>query len=131
MTGPYAALQAAAVAAVQAATGLEALTGIYDGPPPRALFPYVSIGSSLISDWSTKTEIGREVRLALTLWDDGAEPARLHRMIPDLEAAILAMPAQLSGWRIISRTLGRVFLNRDPQGPWAGLVEYRIRLFQD
>jgi hypothetical protein len=131
MTGPYAAVQAAVVAALEAAQGLQELTGIYDGPPARAAFPYVSMGNSLTSDWGTKTEAGREIRLALTLWDDGAEPARLHRMIPDIEAAILALPAQLDGWRIISRALVRVYLARDPQGPWAGLVEHRIRLFQN
>ena len=38
------ALQAAAVSALAAHPVLaDALTGIYAGPPPRALFPYVAI----------------------------------------------------------------------------------------
>lgn len=51
------------------------LTGIYDGPPARAAFPYVVIDAGSESDWSHKSGVGREVLLALTVWDD--VPARL------------------------------------------------------
>jgi hypothetical protein len=123
------AVQAAAIAALAAHPALSAaLTGIYDGPPPRSAFPYVSITDGLVSDWSTKTATGREIRLALTLWDDGEEASRLHSLMGHIEDAIAAMPRDLPGWRVASNVFLRSFVVRDPAGPWAGLVEHRIRI---
>lgn len=130
MSGAYAAVQAALLSAVSAAPELAALTGIYDGPPPRAAFPYASFSSTAASDWSTKTEQGRELRLAITLWDDGERAARLLQLAAALEQVVAGLPSQLDGWRIVSLALARTFIARDPQGPWAGLVEHRIRLFK-
>ena len=130
MSGAYAAVQAALLSAVSAAPELAALTGIYDGPPPRAAFPYASFSSTAASDWSTKTEQGRELRLAITLWDDGERAARLLQLAAALEQVVAGLPSQLDGWRIVSLALARTFIARDPQAPWAGLVEHRIRLFK-
>ena len=122
-------LQTAVVTALEAHPALAgALTGVYDGPPPHAAFPYVAIADGLVSDWSTKTASGREIRLALTIWDDGAEAARLHDLIGHTEDAVAALPRDLPGWRIASCVFLRSFVARDPAGPWAGLVEYRVRL---
>jgi hypothetical protein len=129
MTDAMQILHEAAVSALEAHPVLTAeLTGIYDGPPPRAAFPYVSIGDGIISDWSTKTAPGREIRLALTLWDDGEEASRLHSLMGHVEDAIAAMPRDLGGWRIASLVFLRSMVVRDPAGPWAGLVEHRVRM---
>jgi Protein of unknown function (DUF3168) len=122
-------LQEALIAALDAHPVLGAeLTGIYDGPPPRAGFPYVSIGDGLTADWSTKTEAGREIRIALTVWDDGEEVSRLSSLMGHVEDAIAAMPRDLPGWRIASLVFLRSMVVRDAAGPWAGLVEYRVRM---
>lgn len=124
-------LQQAVVAHLSADPALADLTGVYDGPPPRAAFPYAAIGDGLVTDWSTKTEQGREVRFAVTLWDDGEVPARLHRLTGAVEAAMATLPHTLDGGRIISLTFLRTLIARDAAGPWAGLVEHRIRILQD
>lgn len=122
-------LQAAAVAALTAHPVLaNALTGVYDGPPPRAAFPYVAINDGIASDWSTKTDAGREIRLALTVWDDGESTTRLSNLMSHVEDAVLAIPRDLPDWRIASLVFVRSMVVRDPAGPWAGLVEYRVRL---
>ena len=122
-------LQAAAVAALTAHPVLaNALTGVYDGPPPRAAFPYVAINDGIASDWSTKTDAGREIRLALTVWDDGESTTRLSNLMSHVEDAVLAIPRDLPNWRIASLMFLRSMVVRDPAGPWAGLVEYRVRL---
>lgn len=131
MTDAVQAVQAAAVAALEAHPALSSeLAGIYDGPPPRAVFPYVSIGDGLVSDWSTKSEAGREIRLALTVWDDGEEATRLHKLMGHVEDAIAAMPRDLSGWRVASNVFLRSLVVRNPAGPWAGLVEFRVRVLE-
>ena len=123
------AVQAAAVAALQVHPVLAAeLTGIYDGPPPRAAFPYISVAEGLVSDWSTKTTTGREIRLALTVWDDGEEASRLHILMGHAEDAVAAMARDLPGWRVASNAFLRSLVVRDAAGPWAGLVEFRVRV---
>jgi hypothetical protein len=128
MSDALIALQTAAVSALANAPGLELLTGVYDGPPPRAVFPYLSVGAALVSDWSTKTEAGREIRFAVTIWDEGEEALRLQQLMGAAEAALLALPRDLPGWRIASNVFTRSLIARDPAGPWAGLVEHRVRL---
>ena len=129
MSDAVQALQAAAVAALTAHPVLNAeISGIYDGPPSRAAFPYIAITDGLTSDWSTKTEAGREIRLALTVWDDGESATRLAKLMGHVEDAVMAMPSDLDGWRIASLVFTRSMVVRDAAGPWAGLVEHRVRL---
>jgi Protein of unknown function (DUF3168) len=122
-------LQEATVSALQAhpVLGTE-LSGVYDGPPPRAAFPYVSIADGLTADWSTKTARGREIRLALTVWDENDQASRLSSLMGHVEDAITAVPSDLPGWRIASVVFLRSMVVRDPVGPWAGLVEFRVRM---
>jgi hypothetical protein len=124
-------LQEAAVSALQVHPVLATeLAGIFDGPPPRAAFPYISIADAFETDWSTKTEQGREIRLALTIWDDGDEASRLTSLKTHVEDAIAAMPRDLPGWRIASLVFLRSIISRDPVGPWAALVEHRVRMLR-
>ena len=56
------AIQIAAIAALQSHPVLaQSLSGIYDGPPVRAAYPYISLAGSLSTDWSTKTTNSRVV----------------------------------------------------------------------
>lgn len=122
-------VQAAVVEALQAHPVLASeLTGVYDGPPPRAGFPYISIADGLVTDWSTKTATGREIRLAMTVWDDGEEALRLHVLMGHAEDAIAAMARDLPRWRVASNVFVRSLVARDAAGAWAGLVEHRIRI---
>ncbi len=131
MSGAVAAVQAAIVAAISGHTALMAgLTGVYDGPPPRAGFPYLSISGGGSSDWSTKTARGRELRIGLTLWDDGAEAARLHRLMALVEEAVPGIARDLPGWRVASVVFVRSLVARDAAGPWAGFVEFRVRVLE-
>ena len=131
MTDAVRQIQTAIVAALQAHPALtRILTGIYDGPPVRAADPYISLSGGLVTDWSTKTEIGREIRLALNIWDDGEEPARLHDIMGHVEDGIAALAENVGEWRVASNVFLRSLIARDPAGPWAGLIEHRIRLLK-
>lgn len=132
MSGAVAVLQQAAVAALRADPVLaEELSGVFDGPPPRARFPYLAIGDALEGDWSTKTEIGREIRLPLTLWDEEANPTRLNRLMAAAGDALAPLSGVHQGWRIVSVQFLRSAVTRTAAGPWAGLIEHRIRLMAE
>lgn len=125
-----AALQAALVAALADRPGLgDVVSGVFDGPPPRAPFPYVAIGGWSSSDWSHKTGRGREHRLAISIWDDGESPARLRTLMVEAESAIEGIGA-VDGADLVSLVFLRSRVIRDTSGPWAGIIEYRARLLE-
>jgi Protein of unknown function (DUF3168) len=129
MTDAVRAVQTALVSALEAHPAIAAShIEVYDGPEPRAAFPYISVTDGLVNDWSTKTAIGREFRMALTVWEEGEEAARLHDLMAHVEDAVAALPRDLPGWRVASIAFVRSFVTRDTAGPWAGLVEYRLRV---
>ena len=122
-------LQEAVVAALEANAFIaDTVSGIYDGPPPRAPYPYIAIGGGVATDWSTKSARGREVHVALTIWDDGEVPARLHALVAAVEEAFETLPRNLSGWHVAGVTFLRSLIARDANGPWAGIVEHRVRM---
>lgn len=101
------------------------LTGVYDGPPARAAFPYAVIDTGSESDWSHKSGEGREVLIALTIWDE--EPARLAELA-DMVEVLAAGVGMLTGWQLVSMRLLRRRTVRDVAGPWAAAIDFRARL---
>lgn len=116
------ALQAALATSLSA---IGELTGVFDGPPARAAFPYAAIDASLESDWSHKSGKGREVMVAVTVWDD--QPARLQQLADAVEAAALDLGVA-GDWQLVSLQLIRRRTIRDVAGPWATAVDFRARL---
>ncbi len=107
-----------------ALAGLE-ITGVYDGPPARAPFPYAVLDAGTESDWSHKNGEGREVLVAVTIWDD--QPVRLHALADAAEAAVAAA-GDVQGWQLASLRLLRRRTVRDVAGPWATAIDFRARL---
>ncbi|WP_343346193.1 DUF3168 domain-containing protein [Sphingomicrobium sp. XHP0239] len=117
-----AALQAAIVRALEPVDGL---SGIYDGPPARAAYPYVAVDARDERDWGHKTGAGREVLAAVTVWDD--VPARLEALIEEVEPALAAI-GPVEGWQLVTLNFVKRGLKRDVAGPWAGQMDFRARL---
>ncbi|HUG46425.1 MAG TPA: DUF3168 domain-containing protein [Sphingomicrobium sp.] len=112
-------------AIAQALAGIEELTGVYDGPPARAAFPYAAIDASLESDWSHKSGTGREVMVAVTVWDD--QPVRLQKLADLAEGTVLSV-AVAGEWQLVTLRLIRRRTIRDVAGPWAAAIDFRARL---
>lgn len=131
MSGAAGAVQAALVAALAADPIIAAAgCGVFDGPPARAPYPYVAIDGGQVLDWSVKGARGREHRVGITIWDDGMASARLHGLMAAAEEAVEAMPRQIGTHRVASILFLRGRIVRDADGPWAGLIEYRIRTIE-
>ena len=112
------ALQAAIAAAL---TGVSGLTGVFDGPPARATYPYVALDATTETDWGHKSGAGREVMVAITLWDD--QPVRLHELADAVETL-----GAVAGWQLVTMRLVRRRVVRDVAGPWAAAVDFRARM---
>lgn len=123
-------MSAGTVLQAELASALEALgvlSGVYDGPPARAAYPYVALDCGQERDWGHKSGEGREVFAAITLWDE--EPARLHETADTVEAAALSIEVS-DGWDLVSLRLVKRRILRDVAGPWAASIDLRARLLR-
>ena len=111
-----------------ALAGVEELTGVFDGPPARAAFPYAALDATTETDWGHKNGEGREVLVAITLWDD--QPVRLHALADAIEANVDGLPA-IDGWQLVTMRLVRRRIVRDVAGPWAAAIDFRARMLED
>ena len=116
------ALQTAVAAAL---SGVAELTGVFDGPPARAAYPYVALDATTETDWGHKSGDGREVMVGITVWDD--QPVRLHSLADLVEASLQALPA-IAGWQLVTMRLVRRRVLRDVAGPWAAAIDFRARM---
>lgn len=101
------------------------LSGVFDGPPARAAYPYAAIDATTESDWSHKTGAGREVMVAITIWDD--EPVRLHRLADAAEERLAGLSG-IAAWQLVTMNPVRRRVVRDVSGPWAAALDYRARM---
>lgn len=132
MTGALEAVQQSLVAVLNAHQPLtDVVSGIYDGPPPRARFPYVALATGAALDWSFKGGTGRELSLALTVHDDGVSGARLHHVMALVEDALAGGLVGSGGWQIVTFDFRRTRVLRSAVSPWNGLIEYRARVLRE
>lgn len=117
------AVQQALVAALGSVAGI---TGVFDGPPPDAVAPYLVIGPDLIVDAGHKTGVAHEHRVVVTAWDDRPGVARLKALLGAVEAAALGLSGVWAGQRIVSARLIRMSLGGVQDGWRPGLIELRI-----
>ncbi len=126
----------AVLAAARAAlAGVEGLAGVFEAGPVRAMVPFATLEVTAESDWGHKSGDGRELRLAATVRDEGESGARARAIVALVEAALLALPAALDGWRIASVALLRTRAARERAkggtGGWAATSEFRVRMLAD
>jgi len=112
-------------AIAQELTAVPELTGVFDGPPARAAYPYVALDATTESDWSHKSGAGREVLVAITVWDD--QPVRLHGLADEVETRVQAL-AVTDAWQLVTMRLVRRRVVRDVAGPWAAAIDFRARM---
>jgi hypothetical protein len=121
------ALGAALVAAVAGAVDV----AVFDAPPVRGAMPHVQIEEPVLADWSAKDWAGHEARFALLVRDGGERPVRVRALLALAGDAVLAMPAGLDGWRVVTMRRVRERVVRSgagDSGAWLGAAEFVARL---
>lgn len=112
---------------VAALADVPGITGIYDGPPPDAMPPYLVLGADLVSDWSTKTERGHEHRIAINAWAPGPGSAVVKPVLGAVEARLAALAGERNGLAVVSTQLLRTLVLTDAEGWTQGIIEFRVR----
>ena len=119
-----AALQAAAMAALANVAGL---SGVYPGAPVQGAVPFAIVEAGAESDWGHKSGAGRELRLAVSIFDEGERPERVHALSAAAGAALEGMDA-VAGWSLVTFRLVRARTVKERSGRWAALIEFRARM---
>lgn len=96
----------------------------------RASAPWLALVASAAIDWSTKTLVGREVRIAFELRLRGDDPATGGNIAESVDARVLGLPAQQPGFRVVSATFLRGRAERRAHNARALLREYRFCILQ-
>jgi len=100
---------------------------ITEEKPARPTLPWLSIASSAAIDWSTKTEVGQEVRIALELQCRGDLPDAAASLVTAIDAHVRSLPAAQTGFAIVGRQFMRSRSEQRSPTTRAILMEYRFR----
>ncbi len=101
---------------------------LFDAVPVRASVPQAVLGEPGDSDWGAAGIEGRELRVALTLTDEGEQPRRLRLCVQAAEAIGLA-GALADGWRVAGLSMTGTRMAKTG-ARWTASVEWRARLWR-
>jgi len=101
---------------------------LFDAVPVRASVPQAVLGEPSDNDWSAAGIEGRELRVALTLTDEGEQPRRLRACVQAAEA--IGLPEILAdGWRVAGLSVTATRMAKTG-ARWTASVEWRARLWR-
>lgn len=121
--------QALIAAAAEALRALPALTGVHEAMPIQAAAPYATVEAGLELDWGHKSGRGRELRLMVTLRDQGERPVRLRALAAAAQAALDGLEA-VDGWQLVTLAFVRSMTVAEGAGSWLTMLDYRARLLE-
>jgi hypothetical protein len=81
------------------------------------------------TDWSHKSGTGREVRIAVSLFDKGERPVRLRERMSEAEEALDGLLSPI-GWQLVAMQFLRSRVVHSQKSGWAAAIEYRARLLR-
>ena len=105
-----------------------ALNAITEEAPSRTSLPWLAIAASASADWSTKTQAGREVRVALELHCRGDTPDAAADLVTAIEARVASLPRAQPGFSVVTCRFLRARAEQRDESRRAILIEYRFRL---
>jgi hypothetical protein len=115
--------------ALASSSNLGALLGgtrIYDDPPQAASYPFITLGQSLLRDWSTGTEDGAEHLLTLHVWSRAGGKKQVHEIIEAIKGALHEKPLALLEQDLVNLRHEFSEVRPDPDGDtYHGIVRYR------
>jgi hypothetical protein len=107
------------------------LNSVTEEAPSRTSLPWLAISASASVDWSTKTEIGYETRIALELHCRGDTPDSAADLVAAIQASIRALPGQQAGFSVVTREFTRARVTQVAESSRTILIEYRFRTIAD
>jgi hypothetical protein len=129
MTSATAALRAAIHDALTADVPLASLLGgarVYDEPPPNATFPYVTLGETRVTNFSTGDAPLAEHQLTLHAWSRQGGHKQAHMIAGALLQALDDAPLAPDGHRLVNLRFALADIRRESDGrTYHALVRFR------
>ena len=101
-------------------------TRIYDDAPQAASYPFITLGQSLVRDWSTGTEDGAEHLLTLHVWSRAGGKKQVHDIIEAIKSALHDQPLTLVDQDLVNLRHEFSEARPDPDDDtYHGIVRYR------
>ena len=123
------ALQRGVYQALAGSLDLTTLLGgvrVYDDAPQAALYPFITLGQSVIRDWSTGTEDGAEHNLTLHVWSRSGGKKQALEIIEVIRAVLHDQPLALADHHLVNLRHEFSEARLDPDGDtFHGIVRYR------
>lgn len=107
------------------------LNAVVEEAPGRTALPWLALAASASADWSTKEQVGREVRIALELNCRGDRPDTAATLVTAIENRVASLPAAQPGFRLVTSQFLRARAEQRAANTRAILLEYRFRLLAD
>jgi hypothetical protein len=122
--------QALAAAAAEALNQIAGLAGVHEAMSVQASPPYATVAAGLETDWGHKSGAGRELRLTVTLNDQGERPTRLRALAEEAQQALEGLGPELDGWRLVTLVFVRSMTVAESPGRWLVTLDYRARMLK-
>lgn len=104
------------------------LNAISEEAPSRTSLPWLAIAASASADWSTKTQTGREVRIAIELHCRGDQPGAAAGLVAAIEQRVASLPGSQAGFSVIAAQFLRGRTEQRAESERTILLEYRFRI---
>lgn len=104
------------------------LNAIVEEAPSRTSLPWLALTASASTDWSTKTQAGREVRVAFELHARGDAPDVTADLVALIEARIASLPRMQPDFTVVSARFLRARAEQRGESRRATLIEYAFRV---
>lgn len=99
---------------------------VYDDAPQSAPYPVITLGQSVIRDWSTGTEDGAEHSLTLHVWSRAGGKKQMQEIIEAIRSALHDQPLVLQDHYLVNLRHEFSEARLDPDGDtFHGVVRYR------
>lgn len=123
------ALQKSIHAALVGDAAITAILGgpsIFDDVPQKSAFPYLTLGQSVVRDWSTATEDGTEHLLTIHVWSRAEGRRQTYALIDLLRGALHDARLPLEGHHLVNLQHQFSDVRRETDGEtYHGLVRLR------
>lgn len=99
---------------------------IYDRVPEKSAFPYVVLGRSTVSDWSTSTEDGERLVIFVHTWSRDASRAQTLEIHSHIKRILKTLPPALGDHRLINLRFQLADTKREHhEGLYHGLLRFQ------
>lgn len=99
---------------------------VYDDAPQSAPYPFITLGQSVVRDWSTGTEDGAEHDLTLHVWSRSGGKKQVQEILEAIKSVLHDRPLALPDHHLVNLRYELSEARLDPDGDtFHGIVRYR------